>query len=178
MVLFYFDLQSSPLLAVDMASLTIERSCERETLLEQDYEEIVNFATPSITSRHIEERFRAGASIWLARWNGKLAGYGWSLTGRSIEPHYFAIAPSDVHLFDFLVFPEYRGHGINPALVMHILSSCRSEGCIRAYIEAAEWNEPQLKSLRKTGFRCLGKARKVKMIGRSVVVWNLDKCVR
>jgi hypothetical protein len=45
----------------------------------------------------------------------------------------------------------------------------------RAFIEAAEWNQPQLSSLTKTPFRRLGRARKSIIFGRTVVHWANDQ---
>ena len=60
---------------------------------------------------------------------------------------------------------------MNPLLLNHILRNLAAEGGGRAFIEAAEWNEAQLSSLRKTPFRCLGKVRKLTLFGHSFVRW-------
>jgi ribosomal protein S18 acetylase RimI-like enzyme len=109
---------------------------------------------------------------------GKLPGYGWTLQGGTIEPHYFPLAQDDVHLFDFHVFPQYRGQGINPFLVTHILHSMTGECGGRAFIEAAEWNEAQLSSLRKTPFRCMGWAKKSTIFHRTIVCWAQTEVVQ
>jgi ribosomal protein S18 acetylase RimI-like enzyme len=93
------------------------------------------------------------------------------LHGGTVEPHYFPLGWDDVHLFDFHVFPQYRGQGMNPFLVTHILRSLAAEGADRAFIEAAEWNEAQLSSLAKTPFRRLGCARKSTIFGCTIVWW-------
>jgi len=175
MVLFYCDLprQASPFNAVRAASqYTVERKYNQEELQSSDSDLIVNFWNTETSKRLLYERFRKGASLWLVRFEGKLAGYGWTLTGCTIEPHYYPLGTNDIHLFDFLVFPEYRGRGVNPCLVTHILDQMTAEGRTRAYIEAAEWNLPQLASLRKTGFQLLGVARKRSLLGRTVVAWG------
>ena len=77
-----------------------------------------------------------------------------------------------MHLFDFHVFPQYRGRGINPFLVTHILESLARVGAGRAFIEAAEWNKAQLSSLTKTPFRRLGMARKLTIFRRTIVLWS------
>jgi hypothetical protein len=74
-----------------------------------------------------------------------------------------------VHLFDFHVISEYRGRGLNPILVRHILQVLADEGVERALIEAAEWNQPQLSSLARTPFRRMGLARKWRLWGRTIV---------
>jgi ribosomal protein S18 acetylase RimI-like enzyme len=88
-----------------------------------------------------------------------------------MERHYFPLGPDDVHLFDFHVFPQYRGQGTNPLLVTRILQGLATEGASRALIEAAEWNQAQLSSLAKTPFRRLGLARKLTIFDRTIVCW-------
>ena len=97
--------------------------------------------------------------------------------GRTVEPHYFRLGPDDVHLFDFHVFPQYRGQGVNPLLVSYILRSLAAEGQGRAFIEAAEWNQAQLASLRRTPFRRLGSARKFTLFRYTMVCWDENKAV-
>jgi ribosomal protein S18 acetylase RimI-like enzyme len=118
------------------------------------------------------ERFGLGASLWLIKSHDKLAGYGWTLEGRTVEPHFFSLGHRDVHLFDFHVFPQYRGQGMNPTLVTSILRALTAEGAGRAFIEAAEWNQAQLSSLTKTPFRRLGMARKSTLFSRTLVLWD------
>lgn len=176
MVLFYCDL---PALSSQNSGLSgtpkVERHKNQADLSSRDLEEITSFWNPELANRNLQERFARGASLWLIRWEDKLAGYGWTLQGRTIEPHYFRLGPDDVHLFDFHVFPQYRGRGMNPMLVNSILCSLAVECRGRAFIEAAEWNQPQLASLRKTPFHRLGWARKLTIFGRTMVCWDENK---
>jgi GNAT superfamily N-acetyltransferase len=103
--------------------------------------------------------------------DGRLAGFGWTLQGGAIESYYFPLAQDDVHLFDFHVFPEYRGRGVNPYLIGRILELLATNCTGRAFIEAAEWNHAQLSSLRKTPFRCLGSAKSFTFLGHTFVSW-------
>jgi hypothetical protein len=84
----------------------------------------------------------------------------------------------DVHLFDFHIFPRYRGRGMNPLLVGHILRSLTAEGLKRAFIEAAEWNQAQLSSLGKTPFRQFGRARKWTILRSTIVYWARNETVQ
>jgi len=120
----------------------------------------------------MKDRFDRGASLWMIKFEGRLAGYGWTLRGRTIEPHYIPLGPDDVHLFDFYVFPRYRGRGMNPVLVAGILHGFAVEGGSRTFIEAAVWNRAQLSSLAKTPFRKLGIVSKLTILGRTLVYWG------
>lgn len=179
MVLYYCDLAKQ---AIAPASIPIPLNVERlrrcSELTQQDLQEMTGFWNPKQTHRNILERFERGASLWLIRSGDRLAGYGWTMQGNTIEPHYFPLTLDDVHLFDFHVFPQYRGQGLNPLLLKHILHSLTGECQGRAFIEAAEWNAAQLSSLRKTEFRCLGWARKSAIFHRTIVCWSRNKTVQ
>ena len=150
----------------------MERHRNQTDLSPQDLQEITSFWNPKLARRNIKERFELGASLWLIKLEDQLAGYGWTLQGRTVEPHYFRLGPDDVHLFDFHVFPQYRGRGVNPSLVSYILRSLAAESHGRAFIEAAEWNQAQLASLRRTPFRRLGSARKFTLFRHTMVFWG------
>jgi ribosomal protein S18 acetylase RimI-like enzyme len=96
----------------------------------------------------------------------------------TIEPYYFPLGPDDVHFFDFYIFPSYRGRGINPYLVGQILHHVAEDNAGRAFIEAKEWNEAQLSSLRKTAFRRLGSVRTLRVPGSNLVLWAEKPPVR
>ena len=120
----------------------------------------------------MNERFAAQAELWLLRCQGVIAAFGWTIKGRTMEPHFVPLTPRDVHLFDFFVFPEFRGRGLNPSLVSQILEAISHENLSKAFIEAAAWNHPQLSSLKKTPFRRLGEARKFQFGKKPVVLWS------
>lgn len=173
--IFYCDLSTQTALPANLpSSLKIERKQSASDLDLQDLEAITSFWNPKLARRSIKERFESGASLWLMRSGDKLAGYGWTLTGQTIQPHFFQLGAADVHLFDFHVFPPHRGRGLNPLLVTNILRCLSREAAGRAFIEAAEWNTSQLISLSRTPFHPLGWARKVAIFGNSFVWWRPD----
>ena len=172
MVVFYFDLskQTCPVAIPD--SFRIYRLRSESELSRQDLETMLRLWNPKLAQRNMKERFAEGASLWLIRSGDQVAGYGWTLQGRTIEPYYFPLGREDAHLFDFHVFPQYRGQGINPVLVGEILQRLANDCGGRAFIEAAEWNEAQLSSLRKTPFGCLGLARSFSLFGHNFTSWT------
>jgi ribosomal protein S18 acetylase RimI-like enzyme len=178
MVLFYCDLSTLKPTTADLQSLPkVERHTNQIDISPHDLQEITSFWSPKLARRRIKERFELGASLWLIKLEDKLAGYGWTLQGHTVEPHYFCLGPDDIHLFDFQVFPKYRGRGVNPSLVSSILRRLAVECQGRAFIEAAEWNKAQLASLRRTPFRHLGSARKFTLLRRTMVFWHEGKTV-
>jgi len=172
MVVFYCDLYEGRLPQVIVSkALRVERIQALTELSPEDLQAMTSFWNPKLASGNIRERFEKGATLWMVECEGQLAGYGWTMQGQTIAPYYFPLGPDDVHLFDFHVLPSYRGRGINPCLVGQILDHLETNGAGRAFIEAAEWNNAQLSSLRKTQFRCLGLARSFTILGHTFVSW-------
>jgi ribosomal protein S18 acetylase RimI-like enzyme len=172
MIVFYCDLSQLPRDSVGIPdSLKIGHHSAETELSPKDFQAMTSFWNPKQARRNISERFKQGASLWLIKSENELAGYGWSLQGRTVEPYYFPLGNDDFHLFDFHVFPQYRGRRINPLLVTLILHNMAVKCRGRAFIEAAEWNEAQLASLRKTAFRHLGLVRSFTLFGHKFVSW-------
>lgn len=52
------------------------------------------------------------------------------------------------------VVPEYRGHGIGPALLLKALEGFVAVSARRAFLEVTARNEPAVRMYRRMGFRC------------------------
>jgi ribosomal protein S18 acetylase RimI-like enzyme len=179
MVLLYYDLSEKNWPPVDFpSSNTVEQRRTCAELSPEDLQAMTSFWNPKLAHRNINERFSKGAVLWLMKSEDRLAGYGWTLMGCTIEPHYFPLGQYDVHLFDFHVFPEFRGRKMNPFLVSHILGSLAAEGRGRAFIEAAEWNQAQLSSLERTPLHRFGYARKWTIFRYTIVCWAGNEMVQ
>jgi ribosomal protein S18 acetylase RimI-like enzyme len=178
LAVFYCDLAEQKLSPINIPeNLQVRRLTSLEELGQEHLQTMVSFWNPKLAERNIRERFEKGASLWLAECEEQLAGYGWTMRGKTIAPYYFPLGPDDEHLFDFHVFPNFRGRGINPCLVDCILDHSTKANAGRAFIEAAEWNEAQLSSLRKTPFRCLGLVRSITLCGHTFVSWTRNAAV-
>jgi hypothetical protein len=178
MVLFYCDLSTLRSPAPEMPTrLKVERHQSQSDLNPRDLQEITSFWNSDLATRNICERFELGASLWLIRFEEKLAGYGWTLQGRTVEPHYFPLGENDVQFLDFHVFPKYRGRALDWFLMTHILHRLAEESRARAFGEAAEWNKASLSSFAMTPFRRLGWARKFTIFGHTMVSWEKNNTV-
>lgn len=176
MVLYECSLNAKDLSPLQpLTNATLERKNTATELSPDDLHRITTAWNTEQAKRLHAERFTRGASLWLLKVEGRVAAYGWTIKKETIEPHFFPLGQNDAHLFDFFVFPEYRGRRLNPLLVNHILARLALENTSRAFIEAAEWNTAQLSSLGRTFFRKLGYARKLRILGRTVVVWSHGK---
>ena len=171
-VLFYCDLvtQTSP--ARDLPTfLKVERKKSFAELNPEDLEAMTSFWNPKLVQQIMKERFDLGASLWMIKSHDKLAGYGWTLQGGTVEPHYFPLGQDDVQFLDFHVFPKFRGRAIDWFLMTQILHRLAIEGLARAFGEAGEWNQASLASFKMSPFRRLGLAKKWTVFGHTLVRW-------
>lgn len=172
-MLFVCDLSDcQPPVSGELKLARVERKNTEMELSSENLSQLTNIWNPVIVRRQLSERFGQGASLWLFKLDGKLMAYGWTIIGRTIEQHFIPLGKNDAHLFDYFVFPKYRGRRINPALVNHILSVLAAERRNHAFIEAAVWNTAQLSSLSKTPFRLFGCAWKFNFFGKTLVLWD------
>jgi hypothetical protein len=172
MLVFYCDLPTLAPRPVNIpTSMKVERVTGEAKLRPQDFDEITSFWNPKQARRNIKERFTNGASLWLIKSEDKVAGYGWTLQGHTIAEYYFPIGPKDVQLFDFFVFPKFRGRALHWLLTAYILQVLAAEGVARAFADTGEWNQPQISSFRMTPFRRLGLVRSFTLFGHTFVSW-------
>jgi GNAT superfamily N-acetyltransferase len=173
MVVFYCDIAKQTTAPANLPdSLKVERLRSYAELSPQDLHQIINIWNPKLAHRNMKERFDRGASLWLIKSEGRLAGYSWTLQGHTMVPYYLPLGQDDVHLFDFYVFPKYRGRAIIYFLVIQILQMLAVEGAARVFGEVGEWNQASLSSYRLTPFRRLGWARMLTIFGRTIVCWG------
>lgn len=179
MVVFYCDLAKQTTAPANMpSSLKVERLSKYAELSPQDLHEMTSFWNPKQAHRDIRQRFEQGASLWLI-WSGdSLAGYSWTLRGRTIAPYYFPMAQDDVQLFDFYVFSKFRGRAILWFLITHILSRLGEEGAARVFGDVAEWNQASLSFYKTVPFHRLGAVRSFTILGHTFVSWGANQPVR
>ena len=179
MVLFCCDLSVLTSSTADLpGSLKVERKKKEAEISPQDLQRITSLWNPKLAQRNMKERFGLGASLWLIKFEDQLAGYGWTLQGRTVEPHYFPLGERDVQFLDFHVFPKFRGRAMDWVLMTHILHRLAADGVVRAFGEAAEWNQASLSSFAMNSFSRLGCARKFTVLGRTIVLWAGNETVQ
>jgi len=173
MIVFCCNVDNAKIAPTDLPNfLQIERLTKYAELSPQGLQELTSFWNPKQAHRNIRERFEKGASLWLIRSRDHLAGYSWTLRGRSIAGYYFPMAQDDVQLFDFYVFPKFRGRAILWFLINHILQKLRDEGVARVFGDVAEWNRASLSFYKTIPFQSLGWARKYTVFGQTLVWWD------
>jgi GNAT superfamily N-acetyltransferase len=176
MAVFYCDLDERKLPQVKIPrGVRVERLHALAELSAEHLQTMTSFWNPKLANRNIRERFERGASLWLVECNEQLAGYGWTLQGEAIAPYYFPLGSDDVQLFDFYVFPRFRGRAIHWLLTSHILHTLATEGGARAFADTHEWNKAQLASFQMTSFRPLGFVQTYKIFGYELTRWIAPK---
>jgi hypothetical protein len=173
MVVFYCDLNDRQLPQVKIPkTLRVERLRTLAELSAEHLQEMTSFWNPKLANRNIRQRFEKGASLWLVESGGRLAGYGWTIEGQTIAPYYFPLGLDDVQLFDFYVFPRFRGRALHWLLTGHILNTLAAEHRSRAFADTGEWNQAQLASFKMTPFRPLGFVKTYKIFGQVLNCWS------
>ena len=172
MIVFYCEPAKQTAAPANSPSfLRVERLKNYAELSPQDLQTMTSFWNPKQAHRNIRERFANGAFLWLIKLDNQLAGFSWTIRGRSISTYYFPLTEDDVQLFDFYVFPKFRGRAILWFLISDVLQNLRAEGVTRVFGDAAEWNQPSLSFYRMTPFRPLGFVRTYKIFGRTFNCW-------
>lgn len=79
------------------------------------------------------------AEVVLAEWNGDNAGF-------ALFFHNFStfLAKPGIYLEDLFVKPEYRGHGIGKALLIHLARLAKLRDCGRVEWSVLNWNAPSI----------------------------------
>ncbi len=172
MVVFYCDLDDRRMSKAETpGAFRVERLRSLAELRPEQHREIIGTWNPKLASRLLEERFDKGSSLWLVENEDRLAGYGWTLHGQSIAEYYFPLGSNDVQLFDFYVFPAFRGRALHWLLTNHILYELAREGRTRAFADTREWNTAQRASFKMTPFRPLGFVKTYRVFGREFNSW-------
>ena len=177
MVVFYWDLTGHSKSSANDSlpdHLTVERKSSREEIDSSDWSQIINFWNPEICEPLFSLRLKQGATIWLLRSEGKLAGYIWTVIERTLDPYYYPLAAGDAHLYDSLVFPEYRGRRFHLYLLNYVMTEMKAQNMSRAHFDVAEGNRASLSSTAKTAYprHLVGVARKATFFGRTFVEWT------
>jgi len=158
MALFYCDLARDIPEPLPEAASRLVRVSSLSLLTEEDRQRMLESGYPPAIAADMSKRFRPGNHSLDSPTGRPHRGIWLDVTGGTMETHFHPLGASDVHLFDFYVFPEFRGQRLNPTLVGSILRELSATQRGRAFIECAVWNEPQLRSLARTPFQRFGTA--------------------
>lgn len=107
----------------------------------------------TLDADEVKQRAREGHSLYVARIDGKLVGWGWSAAetaGIGELGITLTMPPANRYLWDFVTLPEWRGQGIYPAIIQEMVR--RQQGVQRFWIGHDYGNRASGKGILRAGF--------------------------
>ena len=132
-------------------SLRVERYV-REQDIPKEYTEQLVAEGISLLLPTWRRGFARHGVLWLGLIDGHVVAHQWTRLGMHIPRWYIPLRDEDVVIFAVGTLPRWRGRGICPAMMRHIIASeARGQG--RAWVDCSEWNAPSIRAIEKAGFR-------------------------
>jgi GNAT superfamily N-acetyltransferase len=100
----------------------------------------------------------------IAEWEEKPVGYALFFYNYST----FRGRPG-IYLEDVFVRPQFRGHGIGKALLVHVASVAAREKCARLEWQVLDWNAPAINFYRTLGAQELSDWRTMRVDGEALM---------
>ena len=144
-------------------------------------EQAIDFALSSAIGTSMGERrfdvmkklFRRGCEMWIGRLNGQVAGICWSKCDNVGDKYYVRLTKADAVILSCIVFPEFRGRGIYPAMLENMVRTMMGHNSVRrVFIDCKSWNAPSVRGILKAGFHPIGKALRMDLFNRMWILWN------
>ena len=98
-----------------------------------------------------------GWRVWLLTIDKNPAVVGYSYPGNVAHNFYFPMTDSSIYIHYIYTLPQYRGRGILPLLLKHMMYMSKTEGFERAFIIVDEYNISSIRSIEKAGFQPIGR---------------------
>lgn len=102
-----------------------------------------------------------GAVLWVAIKDNKVLGCRLSRRGKNINNWFIELNDNDIIIYRGNTVPEFRGHGLSPAMMQYIIKNELNEGD-NAYVDCKIYNYPSIRSITKAGFVKIAKMRPIK----------------
>jgi GNAT superfamily N-acetyltransferase len=154
------------------AGIVIERYNTYDEAVRPAMKRIVDYWGREGMTQKVKDRYAKGAILWVVKWQGEIAGFVWSISGKMLAPWYLPTTLHDGYIFDAVTFEEYRGRGLYPLLMNFVLGKLKSEGISRMVGELYSTNSASLRGLKKTYYHSFGLAKKFRIFGRNITIWS------
>jgi GNAT superfamily N-acetyltransferase len=105
----------------------------------------------------------------LAEWDGHAAGFAFFFYNYSTWQ-----GRPGLYLEDLFVRPQFRGHGIGKALLVHLAQVAVREKCGRFQWQVLDWNTPALDFYKSLGAKVMTEWLTMRVEGEALQ--NLAKC--
>jgi hypothetical protein len=156
-------------------NIKITRCISKDGMDKEDLKVLIESGTELMGTnaiKEIDKRFEKGATLWLIKENGCLAGYEWTMAKDSLTHTFVPHVESDIHALDIELFKDFRGRGLYEIHVEYLRNIFKNEGFKRLYFETHLLNKRALRAIMKKEPRILGIARKFYLFGRNIVIWS------
>ena len=117
-------------------------------------------------------RIDKGAELWVLCIEDEIATSIWAFRGGFLKPFFFPIGHDEIVLFDAFTFTNFRGRALTKKLLRQMLHAYEKEGVLAFYLSIKTWNVPSIKSVDKAGFKNIGKASKLDLLGKPLIFWH------
>lgn len=114
---------------------------------------------PETAPREVVDRLNAGHWCFVARHAGQLVSTSWAASHRAWVRYLsceIRLQPGEVYVYDSFTKPEFRGQAISPAVRTEMIRYFRAAGYRRMILGIVPENSPNLRAVRKVGFRAFG----------------------
>jgi len=155
-------------------NIVVEKKESFESLTEQELQALCGHQNSIVFTDQLKGRFNKRSVIWLIKVDGDTAGMFWTLTGDSIEPHYFCLMENDVHLYNGQILEHYRGRRLFSVLANYILAELKKQGLRRVYVETNGANIAAIRAFEKIYVKKIATARIYRIFGKNVTIWNKE----
>ena len=152
----------------------VEKRGSVEQIEDDELKAICGDQNRGIFTEQLKDRFSKNSVVWLIKYEGKTAGMFWTITGTTIEPHYFCLTENDAHLYNGEILSGFRGRGLFSSLANYILYQLKKEGFSRVYIETNLANTAAIRAFERIHAQRIGTARKYRIFGRNITIWNKE----
>lgn len=106
----------------------------------------------------LETEVDRGGVLWLGTIGGELAATQFSIRGSKMPGWYVPLQPNDIVIYAAGTLNAFRGRGIHPAMIRHIMENEPREGG-EVYCDALVWNTVAQRNIEKAGYRPIAKSR-------------------
>ena len=153
---FVFSLHAEPFqLRQVVDGLLIQRYGTLEEIPGRHFQQLMA-EEGSVLLQQMNREFADGGVFWVATLEEHVVAYQWSRRGFQVERWFVPLEADDVVIFATVTFPQWRGRGIGPAMMQHIIAN-ELAGRGRAYVDCKVWNKPAMRGIAKAGFTCMGR---------------------
>lgn len=130
--------------------------------------EMLKNGDESVVHEQVKNYSDSGGEVFLGFSEGKLVHVAWLFCNPRIsEAHFFVKIKKDEAYIGFCqTYPKFRGKGIYPVVLQHILEYAAAKNKKRCFIATISTNLASIRGIEKSGFSSVGKMRMFKLFGR------------